>query len=117
MGFFYDEYLAEPVFPERFSVAVIAAVLEKFAAVYDPADDSATWFEKVKTITTEVGFTTDMKAYKADPSLSRHRGRRFRFPAPGPSPEKENSPGPVHRHADPGQGPLLERIQAALKSL
>ena len=36
MGFFYDEYLAEPVFPERFSVAVIAAVLEKFAAVYDP---------------------------------------------------------------------------------
>ena len=92
MGFFYDEYLAEPVFPERFSVAVIAAVLEKFAAVYDPADDSATWFEKVKTITTEVGFTTDMKAYKADPRLSRHRGRRFRFPAPGPHRKKKTPP-------------------------
>ena len=42
-------------------------MLEKFIAVYDPADDSATWFDKVKAITEEIGFTTDMKAYKADP--------------------------------------------------
>ena len=26
------------------------------------------WFEKVKAITEELGFTTDMKAYKADPT-------------------------------------------------
>ena len=31
------------------------------------ADDSSAWFDKVKAITEEIGFTSDMKAYKADP--------------------------------------------------
>jgi len=68
MGFFYDEYLETPVFDEKFDKTVIKTALEKFLAVYDPADDSGVWFDKVKAITTEMGFTTDMKAYKADPS-------------------------------------------------
>ncbi len=67
MGFFYDDYLEAPVFDEKFDKAVIRSVLEKFLAVYDYADDSAAWFDKVKAITEEIGFTTDMKAYKADP--------------------------------------------------
>ena len=68
MGFFYDEYLQQPVFDEKFDKATVKTVLEKFVAVYDYADDSARWFDKVKTITEEMGFTTDMKAYKADPT-------------------------------------------------
>lgn len=68
MGFFYDEYLEAPVFDGKFDRATIKTVLEKFLAVYDPTDDSALWFDKVKTITEEIGFTTDMKAYKADPT-------------------------------------------------
>ena len=68
MGFFYDDYLELPVFDDRFENDVIKAVLEKFLSVYDPADDSAAWFDKVKAITEEIGFTTDMKAYKADPA-------------------------------------------------
>ena len=68
MGFFYDEYLQTPVFDEKFDKATVYTVLEKFIASYDPADDSGMWFEKVKAITEEIGFTTDMKAYKADPT-------------------------------------------------
>ena len=68
MGFFYDEYLEAPVFDEKFSKETVVAVLEKFLASYDPADDSGIWFDKVKAITEEMGFTTDMKAYKADPA-------------------------------------------------
>ena len=68
MGFFYDEYLQQPVFDEKFDKATVRTALEKFIAVYDYSDDSATWFDKVKAITEEMGFTTDMKAYKADPS-------------------------------------------------
>ena len=68
MGFFYDEYLEKPVFDEKFSAETIKTVLTKFLAVYDPADDSSEWFNKVKAITEEIGFTTDMKAYKADPT-------------------------------------------------
>ncbi len=68
MDFFFDEYLQKPVFDEKFGKNVILSVLEKFMASYDPADDSGVWFEKVKAITEEIGFTCDMKAYKADPS-------------------------------------------------
>ena len=67
MGFFYDEYLEAPVFDEKFSKEDIKAVLEKFLDSYDPADDAAQWFDKVKIITESIGFTSDMKAYKADP--------------------------------------------------
>ena len=68
MGFFYDEYLTAPVFDEKFEKATIKTALEKFVAVYDYNDDSAAWFDKVKAITEEMGFTSDMKAYKADPT-------------------------------------------------
>lgn len=68
MGFFYDEYLEKPVFAEAFDHAVIADVLNRFLEQFDPSDDANTWFDKVKQITASIGFTTDMKAYKADPS-------------------------------------------------
>ena len=68
MGFFYDEYLTKPVFDEKFDKAVVIDALNRFLAVFDINDDAGLWFEKVKTITTDMGFTTDMKAYKADPT-------------------------------------------------
>ena len=68
MGFFYDAYLEAPAFDDKFDKATVKTVLEKFTASYDPADDSGVWFDKVKAITEEMGFTTDMKAYKADPA-------------------------------------------------
>jgi len=68
MGFFYDEYLTEPLFDEKFGKDVIVDALNRFLEKFDIADDSGVWFDKVKSITTEMGFTTDMKAYKADPT-------------------------------------------------
>jgi len=68
MGFFYDEYLEEPVFDEKFDKATVAEALSRFLEKFDIADDSGTWFNKVKEITEDMGFTTDMKAYKADPT-------------------------------------------------
>ena len=68
MGFFYDEYLQSPLFDEKFSKETVRTALEKFLAVYSYADDAGVWFDKVKAITEEMGFTTDMKAYKADPT-------------------------------------------------
>ena len=68
MGFFYDEYLETPVFDEKFSKDVVVDALNRFLEKFDIADDASVWFEKVKEITTDMGFTADMKAYKADPS-------------------------------------------------
>ena len=67
MGFFYDEYMEKPVFDEKLSKETIAVILNKFIDRYDYADDSSVWFDKVKAITEEIGFTSDMKAYKANP--------------------------------------------------
>jgi len=68
MGFFYDEYLQKPAFDEKFSAETVKTALSKFLEKFDIGDDSGVWFDKVKEITTEMGFTTDMKAYKADPT-------------------------------------------------
>ncbi len=67
MGFFFDAYLEKPVFDEKFSPDTVKTALTKFLERFDIADDSSVWFDKVKAITEEMGFTTDMKAYKADP--------------------------------------------------
>ncbi len=67
MGFFYDEYLEAPVFEEKFEKTVIRSALEKFLERFDFQDDATVWFDKVKEITQELGFTTDMKAYKQNP--------------------------------------------------
>jgi len=68
MGFFYDEYLEAPAFDERFEKTVVSDALGRFLEKFDIADDANTWFNKVKEITDCLGFTTDMKAYKAEPS-------------------------------------------------
>ena len=68
MGFFYDEYLTQPVFDEKFDNATITDVLNRFLDKFDISDDATVWFDKVKALTEEIGFTTDMKAYKADPT-------------------------------------------------
>lgn len=67
MGFFYDEYFTREGFPAQFDASIIRTVLEKFLEVYDPAADSAAWFDAVKRITAQIGFAADMKEYKAAP--------------------------------------------------
>ena len=68
MGFFYDEFLTAPTFDGKFETATVVDVLYRFMQKFDISDDSTTWFNKVKELTEEIGFTTDMKAYKADPT-------------------------------------------------
>ncbi len=67
MGFFFDP-TQQDAYPEQFAPSVIREALEQFLAVYDHADDMNAWFEKVKSVARKIGFSDDMKAYKADPS-------------------------------------------------
>ncbi len=68
MGFFYDEYFTvQDEYPEKFDKADIKTVLTKFLETFDPADDMNTWFGKIQEIGSSLGYTPDMKAYKADP--------------------------------------------------
>lgn len=68
MGFFYDDYFTiENEIPEKFDRADVKAVFEQFMATFDPSDDMNTWFGKIQQISEELGYTADMKAYKANP--------------------------------------------------
>ncbi|MBQ8746349.1 MAG: glutamate--tRNA ligase [Clostridia bacterium] len=68
MGFFYDEYFTvEDAYPEKFARDDIRSILEKFTETFDMADDSNTWFAKIKDIAADAGFAADMKLYKQNP--------------------------------------------------
>ena len=45
----------------------VKAILTKYLETYDENDDNSAWFNKVKVLSEELGFTTDMKAYKKEP--------------------------------------------------
>ena len=49
------------------SVNDINKIVKEFKELYNPADDKNVWFEKIKQVATDIGFTCDMKAYKANP--------------------------------------------------
>ncbi len=69
MGFFYDEFFDDKAaFPEKFAAETVKAALQGFMATYDPVDDATVWFDKVKALAESLGFTSNMKLYKQDPT-------------------------------------------------
>ena len=72
MGFFYDElFCLECDYDEKYDRSDIKAALMNFIEAYDESDDMNVWFDKIKAIGESLGYTPDMKAYKADPSAFR----------------------------------------------
>lgn len=68
MGFFFDEYFrAEADYPEGFSHDDVNAVFDGFLASFDENDDMNVWFDKIKAVGEALGYTSDMKAYRAAP--------------------------------------------------
>ena len=61
----------EDGYPDGFDKSIIKETLARFLAGYDPADEMSAWFDKIKKIADELGFASDMKAYKANPSAFR----------------------------------------------
>ena len=69
MGFFFDRFFAlEDAYPENVPDDNRRAILSDFAEAYSAKMTSDEWFAAVKEIAERHGYTTDMKAYKADPS-------------------------------------------------
>ena len=69
VGLFYDELFAiKDEYPENFSREDIKKALVSFLDSFNITDDMNTWFDKIKAIADSLGYASDMKAYKADPS-------------------------------------------------
>ena len=69
MGFFFDEiFTLEDSYADNYDQKDIKSALSSFIDNFDINDDMNTWFEKIKALGEGLGYTSDMKAYKADPS-------------------------------------------------
>lgn len=66
IDYFFDDTFA-PEYSYRFDASTVNAVINKFIAVYDPADDNSQWFAKVKAVAADCGFAAEMSEYKNNP--------------------------------------------------
>ena len=66
--FFPETYENALELPEHIAPADAAAILSKYATVYNAAEDKDAWFTTVKSICEELSFCPDVKQYKADPT-------------------------------------------------
>lgn len=68
MSFYYDEtFTVDDEMPEECDEETRRLFFAKYLESYDHADDSSAWFDKVKTITDELGFAVKPKDYKKNP--------------------------------------------------
>lgn len=69
LSFFFDELFAcDGAYPENVSAADAKRILDEYAAIYDPADDSGVWFDRIKALAERLGYAANMKDYKQNPS-------------------------------------------------
>jgi glutamyl-tRNA synthetase len=68
VSFFYEE-LFNPryEYPERISREDWINILTRYQTVYDPADDQPAWFDKIKTLSSGLGYAPETKLYKKNP--------------------------------------------------
>lgn len=69
VSFFFDE-LFHPDYtqmPSHLPAELTERILTDYAQIYDAADDSSVWFDKLKKMCPQYGFASDMKEYKKNP--------------------------------------------------
>ena len=69
LDFFFDDWFCiKDAYGEQYASADIERALRGFLATFDINDDSAVWFDKIKAVGEEMGYTSDMKAYRENPA-------------------------------------------------
>ena len=98
----------------RIDDALKKAILTDFLAGYSPADDSQTWFGKVKEIAAKNGFAAEMKVFKENPDGYKGSvadvAEVLRIATTG----KANTPDLWTIQQILGEGEVRERIEKAL---
>ena len=66
--YFYDDYFViEERIPEQVSDEDAQEILKRYLETYDHSDDQSQWFEKIRTITADLGYAVKPKDYKKHP--------------------------------------------------
>ena len=117
IGFFFDEYFEIKDKIEGFEKEDIVACLDGFLGTYDRADDQEAWFNKIKEVAANNGFSPDVKAYKAEPEKFKgHVGDVSMFLRVAVT-GKLNSPDMYAVMNILGEEKVRERISALIKKL
>ncbi|MDO4518229.1 MAG: glutamate--tRNA ligase family protein, partial [Bacillota bacterium] len=68
ISYFYDKYFTiEEQIPEQVSDEDAKEILKRYLETYDHNDDQSQWFEKIRTITGDMGYAVKPKDYKKHP--------------------------------------------------
>ena len=65
--FFDDMFKREDEMPEEVPPEDVKEILTRYLDTYDHSDDQQAWFEKIRTITDELGYAVRPKDYKKNP--------------------------------------------------
>ena len=65
--FFDDYFVIEGELPENVSSEDASQILRQYLDTYDHSDDQSTWFEKIRTIASQLGYAAKPKDYKKNP--------------------------------------------------
>ena len=66
--YFFDDYFEiEGEIPENVSKEDAQAILKAYLETYDHSDDQSVWFEKIRTLGSELGYAAKPKDYKKNP--------------------------------------------------
>ncbi len=68
IGFFYDRFFTPDYtkMPDK-DPSLIRQILTDYAAQYDETEDAQAWFDRIKAMCPQYGFTANMKEYKQNP--------------------------------------------------
>ena len=65
ISYFYDDYFViQERVPEQVSDEDAKEILSRYLDTYDHSDDQSAWFEKIRTITADLGYAVKPKDYK-----------------------------------------------------
>lgn len=68
ISYFYDDYFViQERVPEQVSDEDAKEILSRYLDTYDHSDDQSAWFEKIRTITANLGYAVKPKDYKKHP--------------------------------------------------
>lgn len=118
MGFFYDELFSpQYVYPEGMTAEDLRAVLTEYPALYDPADEQAVWFDKIRALADKLGYAGDMKAYRKNPENYKGSVGDISMVLRVAVTGRQNSPDMHQVMAILGRQRVCDRLDRALKEL
>lgn len=68
ISYFFDElYNPQEAYPEEVDGSDLISILEKYLETYDHGDDQSQWFDKIRTISSDLGYAAKPKDFKKEP--------------------------------------------------